>query len=153
MIISLSCRQIKKAKPKYEFIGQRKPPAEKPAEWGLNIVLTGDQLGSIKIGDKVYYRDIIVGEVTSYELADTSDHVRIYLNIQRRYTTLVRENTVFWNSSGIGVDFGLFSGLEIQTESLESVMSGGVAFATPDNEDMGEQVNENAVFPLHRQDG
>jgi hypothetical protein len=24
-----------------------------------------------------------------------------------------------------------------------------LAFATPDNEDMGERVNENAVFPLH----
>jgi len=140
---------IKKGKPKYEFIGQRKPAAEKPAEWGLNIILTADQLGSIKVGDKVYYREIVVGEVTSYELADTADHVRIYLNIQKRYMPLVREKSVFWNASGIGVDFGLFSGLEIQTESLESMMSGGIAFATPDNEDMGERVNENAVFPLH----
>ena len=139
----------KKGKPKSEFIGQRKPPLEKLVEWGLNIILTADQLGSIKVGDKVYYREIVVGEVSSYELADTADHVRIYLNIQRRYTLLVRENSVFWNASGIGVDFGLFSGLEIQTESLESMMSGGIAFATPDNEDMGKQVNENAVFPLH----
>ncbi|MEE8309843.1 MAG: MlaD family protein [Hyphomicrobium sp.] len=131
------------------FIGQRKPTAEKPAEWGLNVILTGDQLSSIKVGDKVYYREIVVGEVSSYELADFSDHVRIYLNIQRRYTPLVREKSAFWNASGIGVDFGLFSGLEIQTESLESIMSGGIAFATPDNDDMGEQVNENAVFPLH----
>ncbi len=140
---------MKKGEPKYDFIGQRKPPSEKPAEWGLNIILTSNQLGSIKVGDKVYYREIVVGEVSSYELADFSDHVRIYLNIQRRYTPLVREKSVFWNASGIGVDFGLFSGLEIQTESLESMMSGGIAFATPDNDDMGERVNENAVFPLH----
>jgi paraquat-inducible protein B len=139
----------KKGEPKYEFIGQRKPPFEKPAEWGLNVILTSDQLGSIKVGDKIYYREIVVGEVSSYELADFSDHVRIYLNIQRRYTSLVREKSVFWNASGIGVDFGLFSGLEIKTESLESMMSGGIAFATPDNKEMGEPVNENAVFPLH----
>ena len=143
---------MKKGKPKYEFIGQRKPsvekPAEKPTMSGLNIALTADQLGSIKVSDKVYYREIEVGEVTSYELADTTEHIRIYLNIQKRYMPLVRENSVFWNASGIGVDFGLFSGLKIQTESLESMMSGGIAFATPDNEDMGEQVNENAVFPL-----
>ncbi len=139
----------KKGKPKYEFMGQRKPPVEEPVEWGLNITLTADQLGSIKVGDKVYYRELVVGEVNSYELADTSDHVRIYLNIQRRYTPVVRENSVFWNASGIGVDFGLFSGLEIQTESLESILAGGIAFATPDNEDMGGQAGENAVFPLH----
>ena len=140
---------MKKGEPKYEFIGQRKPTADKPAEWGLNIILTSDQLGSINVGDKVYYREIVVGEVSGYELAGTSDHVRIYMNIQRRYTPLVREKSVFWNSSGIGVDFGLFSGLEIQTESLESMMSGGVAFATPDNEDMGKLVKDKAVFPLH----
>ncbi len=140
---------MKKGKPKYEFIGQRKPSVEKSAEWGLNITLTAEQLGSIKVGDKIYYREIVVGEVSSYELADTADHVRIYLNIQKRYMPLVREKSVFWNSSGIGVDFGLFSGLEIQTESLESMMSGGIAFATPDNKDMGEQASEDAVFPLH----
>jgi paraquat-inducible protein B len=144
---------MKKGEPKYEFIGQRKPPSDKPpsdksAEWGLNIILTADQLGSINVGDKVYYREIEVGEVTSYKLADTTEHIRIYLNIQKRYIPLVRENSVFWNASGIGVDFGLFSGLKIQTESLESMMSGGIAFATPDNKDMGELVKKNAVFPL-----
>ena len=97
---------MKKGKPKYEFIGQRKPsvekPTEKPTMSGLNIALTAVQLGSIKVGDKVFYREIVVGEVTSYELADTADQVRIYLNIQRRYTPLVREKSVFWNVSGIG---------------------------------------------------
>ena len=62
---------------------------------------------------------------------------------------LVRENSVFWNVSGIGMHFGLFSGLDIQTESLESILAGGIAFATPDNKDMGEQASENAVFPFH----
>ena len=69
-----------------------------------------------------------MGEVTGYELADTTEHVRIYLNIQRRYTPLVRENSVFWNVSGIGMHFGLFSGLDVQTESLESILAGGIAF-------------------------
>jgi len=143
----------KKGKPKYEFMGQRKPPVEKPTEKptrsGLNIALTSDHLGSVKVGDKVYYREIVVGEVTGYELADTAEHVRIYLNIQRRYTPLVRENSVFWNVSGIGMHFGLFSGLDIQTESLESILAGGIAFATPDNKHMGDLASENAVFPFH----
>ena len=89
-----------------------------------------------------------MGEVTSYELAPTGDHVRIYLNIQNRYAPLVRENSVFWNASGVDVNFGLFSGLKIKTESFEAILAGGIAFATPDNAKMGEQAKQNAVFPL-----
>ena len=134
--------------PQYEFEGLRKPPVDGPAQWGLTIVLVNDNRGSIGVGNKVFYRDIVVGEVTSYELADTGDHVRIYLNIQQRYAPLVRENSVFWNASGVDVNFGLFSGLEINTESFEAILAGGVAFATPDNADMGEPAKQNAVFPL-----
>jgi len=134
--------------PTYEFVGLRRPPVKEPAQWGLTIVLVNDNRGSIGVGNKVFYRDIVVGEVTSYELADTGDHVRIYLNIQQRYAPLVRENSVFWNASGVDVNFGLFSGLKIKTESFEAILAGGVAFATPDNADMGEPAKQNAVFPL-----
>ena len=135
-------------KPFYDFVGLRKPPVKAPAQWGLTVVLVNDQRGSISVGNKVFYRDIVVGEVTSYELAETGDHVRIYLNIQQRYAPLVREKSVFWNASGVDVNFGLFSGLEINTESFEAILAGGIAFATPDNADMGEQAKQNAVFQL-----
>ncbi len=61
----------------------------------------------------------------------------------------MRENSVFWNASGIDVHFGLFSGAEIHTESLKSILGGGIAFATPDNKDMGKPAKPNARFPLH----
>ena len=143
-------RGNEKGENKYEFVGLRKPPTDTdiPVEEGLNITLTSDQRGSIKIGDKVYYREIQVGEVAGHALADTADHVFIHLNIENRYAPLVRENSVFWNASGINVSFGLFSGLKIQTESIESILAGGIAFATPDNKDMGGPARQNAVFPL-----
>jgi len=134
--------------PTYEFVGLRKPPVKDPAQWGLTIVLINDQRGSIGMGNKVFYRDIVVGEVTSFELAPSGDHVRIYLNIQQRYAPLVRENSVFWNASGVDVNFGLFSGLKIKTESFEALLAGGIAFATPDNAEMGEQAKQHAVFQL-----
>ena len=134
--------------PASEFVGLRKPPVKEPAQWGLTIVLVSDNRGSISVGNKVFYRDIVVGEVTSYELADTGDHVRIYLNIQQRYAPLVREHSVFWNASGVDVNFGLFSGLKIKTESFEAILAGGIAFSTPDNAEMGEQAQQNAVFQL-----
>ena len=139
----------KKGKFKWKFVGLQTPPMEKPTKTGLNIKLTADQLGSIKEGDKVYYREIVVGHVASYELAKTADQVLIHVNIQHRFAPLVRKNTVFWNASGIGVNWRLFKGLHLHTESLASILAGGVAFATPDNDKMGKRAKENAVFPLH----
>lgn len=122
---------------------------EKPDKPGLKVILTADQLGSITKGNKVYYREIVVGNVSGYELAETGDHVLISVDIQHRFAPLVRENSVFWNASGIDVHFGLFSGAEIHTESLKSILGGGIAFATPDNKAMGKPAKPNAMFPLH----
>ena len=114
----------------------------------LKVGLTADQLGSITKGNNVYYREIVVGKVTGYKLAETGDHVLIDVDIQHRFAPLVRENSVFWNASGIDVHFGLFSGAEIHTESLKSILGGGIAFATPDNKDMGKAAEPNTMFPL-----
>ena len=138
----------KKGKFKRKFVGLLTPPMEKPTKTGLNIKLTAEQLGSIKEGDKVYYREIVVGHVAGYELAKTADQVLINVSIQHRFAPLVRENTVFWNASGIGVNWSLFKGLHVHTESLESILAGGVAFATPDNDKMGKRAKLDAVFPL-----
>ena len=122
---------------------------EKPDKPALKVILTADQLGSITKGNNVYYREIVVGNVSGYELAETGDHVLITVDIQHRFAPLVRENSVFWNASGIDVHFGLFSGAEIHTESLKSILGGGIAFATPDNKAMGKPAKPNAMFPLH----
>ena len=42
----------------------------------------------------------------------------------------MHEGTRFWNSSGIAVEFGS-EGLRVQTESLEAILAGGVAFDVP----------------------
>lgn len=98
---------------------------------GLRIYLEGPRLGSIAVGNQVSYREIPVGAVLTQELLSDSRHVRIGFNIQPRYASLVRSNSVFWNASGISASLGL-KGLEIHTGSFESILAGGIAFATPD---------------------
>lgn len=113
---------------------------------GLRIFVEGSQQGSVTIGDAVYYREIPVGAVISQELTTDSRHVRLGLNIQNRYATLVRSNSVFWNASGITANLGLH-GLEVHTESLASILAGGIAFATPDSP--GKRVKAGSVFRMH----
>ena len=89
-----------------------------------------------------------MGEITGYKLAPTADHVLIHADIKEKYSGLVRQNSKFWNVSGINFDFSLLDGGQFKTESLESVLAGGVSFATPDNDSMGEPVKDKTQFQL-----
>jgi paraquat-inducible protein B len=82
-------------------------------------------------------------------LAATADHVLIYVDIEHRFAPLVRENSVFWNAGGINVHFGLFSGAEIHTESLKSILAGDIALSTPDEDHMGQRAQQNTTFTLY----
>jgi len=113
---------------------------------GLALIVTAPELGGIKTGDRVYYREEPVGAVVSHALSSDRSQVRMHLNIMNRYASLVRTNSVFWNASGISVDLGL-KGVHIRTESLEALLAGGVAFATPDSP--GARVKAGSVFKLH----
>ncbi len=117
---------------RYSLYEDRAAAMQKKRKKGLHITLIADELNSIKPGVKVFYRKVAVGEVQSVELAGNAQHVRISLLIDYRYAPLVRHNSHFWNASGVGIDVGLFSGAQIRTESLESLLEGGIAFATPD---------------------
>ncbi|MCL6414501.1 MlaD family protein [Aestuariirhabdus sp. Z084] len=133
------------------FEGLSNPPFSAPVSRGLNITLVTPRKGSLKKGSLVSYRDIPVGKVTGFKLAEFADAVHILVNIEEPYRSLIKENTRFWNASGIDVNFGLFKGASIKTESLESILAGGITFATPDNVNMGEQVTEGARFQLFPQ--
>jgi paraquat-inducible protein B len=113
---------------------------------GLRVVVEAPHLGGVQVGDPVSYREMTVGAVISQELTPDSRRLRLHLNIENRYAPLVRSNTVFWNASGISADLGL-TGLHIHAESLQALLSGGIAFATPDSS--GHRVKAGSVFKLH----
>ena len=121
-------------------------PAKRTTPRGLRLILESDAAASVQKGDPVYYREVQVGEIGSHELSKDARTVRITAYVEPKYATLVRANSRFWNASGIGVSFGL-GGLDIQTESLESILAGGVAFATPD--EPGAPVEPGVTFLLH----
>ena len=117
--------------PTFSFSGLDRPPVKTANAKGLNIELINGQLGSLKIGDAITYRQIPIGEVIGTDLAMDANGVKIYVNIYQRFVPLVKSNSVFWNSSGLHIDAGLFSGVKVNMESVESLLSGGVAMATP----------------------
>ena len=110
---------------------------------GLQIVLEAERLGSIKPDDPVYFRQIKVGKVTYCRLSDNATSVSVGVDIESRYAKLVRSDSKFWKASGIDMRFGLFSGAEVKTESLEALLEGGIAFATPEKHSENATVSKN----------
>ncbi len=131
-----------------QFIAESRAPLE-GSDLGYHYFLRVNQLGSLKPGSPVLYRQYKVGEVIDTQLAPDATAVLVQILINSPYDKLVRTDSVFWNASGIAMKVGLL-GAKIQTDSLQSVLSGGIMFATPDEEDeLAELAPANTEFPIH----
>ena len=132
---------------KHDFIGRDEPAPELGTK-GLRLILATAQLGSIRPRTSVTYRGIQVGTVTSTGLSRDSTAAHIHIIIEQRYARLVRVGSRFWDTGGIDVKLGLFKGVEINVESLRSLVAGGISFATPEAPDSPAPKPET-IFVLH----
>lgn len=133
---------------RHTFEGASSSPAASE-EKGLKIVLIAADRGSLRPGSPVYYRGIEVGAVHGHGLSDDARRVEVKVFINQRYAPLVRADSKFWNVSGVNVDIGLFKGAQVNVESLKSLVSGGLSFATPEGPKNGEPARDGAIFPLY----
>lgn len=115
---------------------------------GTQYTLTADDGGSLGVGSPVYYRRLSVGQVLSSQLAADGDSVRIQVFVKRPYDRYITANTRFWNASGVDVSLNA-NGFNVQTQSLVSVLIGGIAFDTPDFTDGGALAVADTVFALY----
>jgi paraquat-inducible protein B len=115
---------------------------------GLNIVLETEGMGSLKQGSPVYYRQVKVGQITGFALSPTAQQVWLNVNIEEPYGKLIHSGTRFWNASGIKVSGGVLSGMTVRTESVESLIAGGIGLATPEGDEMGPAAYPGQHFTL-----
>lgn len=130
------------------FIGLEKQPVVKADEQGVEIILVTQNLGSIDIGSPIYYQGLLAGEVLGHELGNDRKSVYVHAFIKDPFDQLIRGNTYFWNVSGINVSMGA-DGFKVQTESVRSMMFGGIAFDTPETLEHVSTDMDNLVFTLH----
>ena len=128
----------------FDFTGLDEPPKimDQP---GRRFVLKARSLGSLGIGDPVYYRGILVGQVALYSLLPDGKSVEITIFIDAPYDKFITPETRFWNASGIDVSVGA-DGVDVRTESVAALIAGGVAFDTPDYLPPSEPAAEKSAF-------
>ncbi|HEY0286864.1 MAG TPA: MlaD family protein [Pseudomonas sp.] len=129
------------------FTGLETPPPVTFGEKGKRFILHTDDLGSLDIGSPVYFRRIQVGQVVAYELAQDGKGVDIEIFINAPNDQYVLTDTRFWNASGVDVTVGA-AGLKVSTQSLTSIISGGIAFREPKYSPQAKPAEANAQFHI-----
>lgn len=130
-----------------QFTGLDQPPLVLRGEPGRSFVLQADDLGSLDFGSPVYHRRVRVGRVVGYSLAPGGKTIAVQVFIESPNETLVTRGTRFWHASGVNLELNA-SGLTLNTESLASVIAGGIAFGPRPDDDPGPPAASGEQFRL-----
>ncbi|MFX1684619.1 MlaD family protein [Paraburkholderia sp. A2RI-6] len=130
-----------------DFVGLETPPAVTIDEKGHRYTLHSEALGSLDIGTPIFYRRIQVGQVTGYSLDKDGNGVTVQVFVSAPYDQYVGTNTRWWHASGVNVQLDS-NGIKINTQSLATVVVGGLAFQAPSGQGMGPQAPDNSTFTL-----
>ena len=131
-----------------EFVGLEAPPLVLRGEPGSIFVVRANDLGSLDVGSPVFYRRTQVGRVVGYTLDADRDELTLKVFIEAPYPKLVTLESRFWNASGIDLTLNA-SGLSVSTQTLVSILAGGIAFESPPDSARAAPAPENTVFTLH----
>ncbi len=130
------------------FIGNNEQPIQL-TDGALNFTLVKNELGSIKVGTPIVFRGIKIGEIKKYQLSKTGTQVLMQAEVAANYRHLVNKSSQFWDLSGVKVDLGIFSGAQIETGSLETILTGGIGVATEQVNTNSNQIKSTSQFILH----
>jgi len=133
--------------PQRVFEGLETPPLITATEPGRTFTLHAANLGSLSVGSPVQYRGIEVGRVISYELKEPHG-IDVKVFVHAPHDARVGANTRFWNVSGVQLSLDA-TGVRLNTDSLATVLLGGVAFGFPAGSGPGDAVEEGAGFSLY----
>ena len=134
-----------------EFTGLDTQPSVTTDEPGREFLLHAADSGSLDIGSPVFFRRFQVGEVTAVGLDADGKGVTARVFIHSPNEKYVTENTRFWQASGIDVSIN-GNGVKVSTQSIASVVVGGIAFQTPIDEPPGGPAANGKNFRLFDDD-
>jgi paraquat-inducible protein B len=132
-----------------DFVGLETPPAVALDVPGKQFVLHAADVGSLDTGSPILFRRMQVGQVISTELDRDGRGVTLKAFVRAPYDEFVRNSSVFWQASGIDMTVSA-SGVKVNTESMVSILLGGISFDTPEGKTGFPEANPNTVFTLYQ---
>ena len=138
---------VREGRSQREFTGLEAQPIVSMQEPGRYFVLRSRHSGAVDVGSPVLFQKISVGQVVSSELDTEDDFITTRIFVREPFDRRVHPDTRFWNASGIDMSVGP-DGVKIDTQSLVSILIGGIAFEEP--ADSAETpADAETLFPLY----
>jgi paraquat-inducible protein B len=131
-----------------DFVGLEVPPIVSGELPGREFVLHGTEIGSLDVGSPVYFRHVAVGEVVAYNVDRDGKGVTLKIFVHAPYDQYVTEDTRFWHASGFDLSLDA-NGFRLDSQSLVSIVAGGLAFQSPPDAPVGVSAAIDATFTLY----
>jgi paraquat-inducible protein B len=131
-----------------DFVALETEPVVTGATPGRFFWLKTTDLGSLDTGTPIFFRRLQVGQVASYKLDKDGKLLTIQVFVHAPYDQYVNPDTRFWHASGVDVSLSA-SGLKVQTQSVLSILIGGIAFETPATGPVAPPAEANTLFTLY----
>jgi paraquat-inducible protein B len=138
----------KSQKQRRDFVALATPPVVTGDVPGRFFVLRTTDLGSVDFGTPIYFRRLQVGQVASYTLDKDGRNLTVKVFVHAPYDQFVTPETRFWQASGIDVSLSA-AGVSVQTQSVLSMLIGGLAFETPPSGTALPPAEPDTVFTLY----
>lgn len=129
------------------FVGLETPPPITADLVGRQFRLAADDLGSLDIGSPVYYHGVVAGRVISTAVPKDGRSVEVGVFVHAPYDQFVTHETRFWNASGVDLTLDA-SGVKLQTQSLLTLLLGGIAFESSPEDAASPRAESNLQFRL-----
>ncbi len=134
---------------KRHFVGLENARVIDPDATGHIFTVHAKDALHVDVGLPVYYQGIQAGQVTSVELAPDGHTVLLKAFVNAPYDAHVLASTRFWDASGLDLSVN-GAGVELRTESLATLLIGGIAFDNPAAGEGEAVASERTAFRLYR---
>jgi paraquat-inducible protein B len=132
----------------HDFVALETPPVVTGDLPGRLFVLKTANLGSLDTGTPVFFRRLQVGEVASYALDQDGKLLTVKIFVRAPYDQYINPETRFWHASGVDLSLSA-SGLKVETQSVLSILIGGIAFETSATAPVLLPAEANTIFTLY----
>lgn len=130
------------------FVGEEEPPVVPSDMPGRRFILHADDVGSLDIGSPVFFRRVQVGHVESFALDPDGRRTTMGIFVKAPYERFVTTSSRFWHASGVDLRMDA-SGLKLETQSLATILLGGIAFESLEPSGSGQTAAQTAEEGAH----
>ncbi|MEE0985987.1 MAG: MlaD family protein [Succinivibrionaceae bacterium] len=109
---------------------------------GVQIDLITLSSKELAVGDAVSFKGINAGFIYDKQYDFETNKLRYKAFVKQPYAKLVTPRSFFWINNGVSFSFGS-EGLKVNTDTMQSMLKGGVSFDIPENFEANEKTVPN----------